>query len=63
MTRLSRLLANARNEMGEAVYQEFLRDLAGGVATPRASWYCDQCHVEVCRIRCQHCGKTEREPS
>lgn len=26
-----------------------------------ASWYCDQCHVEVYQVRCQHCGKTERE--
>ena len=26
-----------------------------------ASWYCDQCQVEVYQHRCLHCGKTKRE--
>lgn len=25
------------------------------------SWYCNRCQVEVSRLHCQHCGKSETE--
>lgn len=25
------------------------------------SWYCDQCQVEVRRVRCPHCGKKRHD--
>lgn len=28
---------------------------------PKASWYCDQCAVEVYDRTCPHCGKTKRQ--
>jgi predicted RNA-binding protein with PUA domain len=32
-------------------------------APKRYEWYCDQCHVIVRSLRCQHCGKSEQEPT
>lgn len=25
------------------------------------AWYCDQCHVAVRQLHCQHCGKLESD--